>query len=91
MFKLYINSGKGYEYIKNYVDLRQLLSTLDNLIIHCRTGNQILVIEYIEEIDCDNPLLFYNGSESGIEEYEGFRESILSSLETNSIRKNLMR
>ena len=69
VYKLYKDSGKGYQN-KGIYTKEEIIVSLDYMIIKEEFKGRILVVEWNKKDDIEFPAMLYNGN---LEQYEKFR------------------
>lgn len=69
VYKLYKDSGKGYQNKGTYTK-EEIIVSLDYMIIKEEFKGRILVVEWNKKDDIEFPAMLYNGN---LEQYEKFR------------------
>lgn len=74
VYKLYKDSGKGYQN-KGIYTKEEIIVSLDHMIIKEEFKGRILVVEWNKKDDIEFPAMLYTGN---LEQYEKFRNYLTS-------------
>lgn len=79
MYRLYVNSEKGWEPLTATYDPFILMASLDHLILQRHYDKRLLVIYHDEKINCDNVDYRYSNIDDDYQaKYELYRKELIT-------------